>query len=495
MKVAIIGSGAAAVGVLRALEEWSPKSDVTVFERGPILQSNLETTDPPDRWTDEYYRTLYKYIRKKNGIQFPPPKTHFGLNPAKNLTSGTGKVFESRLEGGLTNFWGGSVFPYTDEDLTEWPIDASDLEPYYQRIADMMGISGRKDKLSDHLGVDFVNRPPVETSKMVEHLEFVVNADFSINPYSVIAGASRITIETRDGKENQCVYSGECMVGCSKGAIYSARKDINRYQKTGLISRLVKAEVRSIKIKTRRIELDNSMTESFDKIYIAAGCPGSTEIVMRSLDISDNLSMSDNELFSFPIIYLGRDLREEDVEKYLALTNLILLCIPERNEEKSAYIQIYPSFDYLWRYYVPIGLWRYIQPLANLFRRRLLWARLYLHSDYSKIYSVSMDDNSKLSINLDRAPTPLKNIDGLWKSIRHAIGQQGFYVPNLPPIRSPSSYHYGSSLPYGNGFTNIEGEISDSVYLCDSAAFNNGPAPSPTFTIMANACRITHRGL
>jgi choline dehydrogenase-like flavoprotein len=41
----------------------------------------------------------------------------------------------------------------------------------------------------------------------------------------------------------------------------------------------------------------------------------------------------------------------------------------------------------------------------------------------------------------------------------------------------------------------MDASIKPGVYLCDSSVFPNSPAASPTFTIMANARRITHLSL
>ena len=39
------------------------------------------------------------------------------------------------------------------------------------------------------------------------------------------------------------------------------------------------------------------------------------------------------------------------------------------------------------------------------------------------------------------------------------------------------------------------GELGKGIYCCDGAMFPESPATSPTFTIMANAARITEAAL
>ena len=57
-----------------------------------------------------YLLALYAEIKSTFGFKFPPPKTHFGLTPEKINIKDWGSIWQSNSLGGLTNFWGGSVF-------------------------------------------------------------------------------------------------------------------------------------------------------------------------------------------------------------------------------------------------------------------------------------------------------------------------------------------------------------------------------------------------
>jgi hypothetical protein len=102
--------------------------------------------------------------------------------------------------------------------------------------------------------------------------------------------------------------------------------------------------------------------------------------------------------------------------------------------------------------------------------------------------------DSKLHIALSGAVPPFDN-GGLWAAIRVALSRNGFVVPPLRPIRQGTSSHYAASLPLGNGIVGSDGRLADGIYVCDSAGFQDGPALSPTLTIIANAARIAHCGL
>ena len=82
-------------------------------------------------------------------------------------------------------------------------------------------------------------------------------------------------------------------------------------------------------------------------------------------------------------------------------------------------------------------------------------------------------------------------------SLRRAANHGGFYIPPVAPIGHGTSSHYAGTLPYGDGPLPVSstGRIAPGVYLADASAFPTLPAISPTYTIMANACRTACESL
>ena len=50
-------------------------------------------------------------------------------------------------------------------------------------------------------------------------------------------------METRPNHPNGCVYCGECMAGCFRGAVYSTRHQIRQYLRQNRIERLIEGRV------------------------------------------------------------------------------------------------------------------------------------------------------------------------------------------------------------------------------------------------------------
>lgn len=497
MKIAIVGSGAAAVGVLRAIEEWCADAQVTLIDKAESSTGPFHPSLEPGQRGKANTRALYSHLRTTLGRKFPPPKTNFGLEPVKREVPGWGDVWDSRTKGGLTNFWGASALPFTDDDLRSWPVSAADLAPYYQRMAALIGISGTADAIGEYLGNDYINRPPILRPPVFDRLEAAINQPSTQLPFRLAAGTGRLALETRPGLPGHCIFSGECMTGCSENAVYSALRDIERSEHNGRIACSVRGTVREIISNPLRIRIEAAGGEDilgpFDRVFLCAGCIGSTEIVMRSLGMRDGPLVSDNAVYTFPIMYIGKPLAHPDGDKHFALTNLLAYCIPVHADGRNAMIQVYPNIDYLWRYYIPPGLWPVVQPFGRFLRRRLLWGRVFLHGDYSQQYAMRLSAEGDLKLSLARPAMALKDVPGLWSSIRAGLSRGGFFVPPIPTVRHATSSHYAASLPLGSGPVSAGGEFLAGAYLCDSAGFANAPSPSLSFTIMANACRIARQ--
>ena len=503
MKVAVIGSGAAATGVLAGLEKWArPGTEVTVIDVGREL-SSPPVKQGDDGFTDDELRDVYGQLWSTHGFTFPPPKSHFGETLSKLKVEERPFLWKSEHRGGLTNVWGGGMFPFTDHELARWPVTAADMRPYYGLIADKVGVCGEADALGDYFGDDFVNRPPLHTSPVIEALRDTVNGhgDGHGHGWKLVAGASRLALETRQGLERSCIYTGECMLGCPRSSIWSASRALDDYQQAGVVTRYVRGRARRFQGRHVHFLPEGGAHEQslgpFDRIYLAAGCIGSTEIVMRSLGIERGPVMQDNAVLSFPLLHAGLagGLKGDD-GRYFSLCNLSMLGIADDPDEATAQVSVYPSFDHLWRYYTPPPLWKAMAPLWHVGRWRLLLGRVFFGGGANRGFEFQLEENG-VSLHRQPAPDITGRVASFMKSLRAATNHDGFFVPPVRPGSHASSSHYGASFPYGGTLVPVSasGEIAPGVHLADASTFVDAPALSPTFTIMANACRTARESL
>jgi choline dehydrogenase-like flavoprotein len=505
VKVAVIGSGAAAAGVLAGLERFAPPGvEITLFDIGERLEEA-----PPDVARDGYSRAalapIYHRLHAEHGLTFPPPKSHFGQSLTKLTVEDKPLLWKSEHRGGLTNVWGGGMFPFTDRELAGWPVNAADMDPYYRIMAEEVGVCGEPDALGGYFTRDYVNRPPLRTSRVIEALRDTTNRHGrSAAGYRLVAGASRLALETRREHARACVYSGECMLGCPRESIWSASQALDRYQARGFIARTVRARVLRAgdgQVHFRPVGGAGTTVEhagGFDRVYVAAGCIGSTEIAMRSLGLTRGPVMLDNAVLSFPIFYLGVGStgRSDGEPGYFSLCNLSMMGVPDDPAEAAAQVSVYPAFDHLWRYYTPEPLWKAMEPLWREGRWRFLLGRVFLAGAANRTLSFKLVDDA-LAIARGPAPDSRADVRRFMRSLRRATNHAGFFVPPVTPGGHGTSSHYAATLPYGGRLVNVprHGRIAPGVHLADAATFPTSPAISPTFTIMANACRTVYESL
>jgi choline dehydrogenase-like flavoprotein len=488
MKIAVVGSGPASFGALLAIQQWAPNAQVTIFDIGDELNESSEPVLPAN--SASFYDQIYRELHTQFGHQFPPMKTHFTQTLPRYVVGGEKRFFRSSLSGGLSKLWGGTMLPFSEQDFSGWPIDPTEMRPYYEKISSCVGISGQKDSLNKVI-YDYSNLPPIVPLSQISKLAETINANSQQDEVRLYAGLNRVALETRSERSNSCVYCGECMAGCFRSAVFSTDHFIKTLLGNERVT-FVKGKVSHFVEQSEGIKVHDEMGTDlvFDRLFLAAGAVGSAEISMRSLPFSGGSRLVDNTIYQFPIFNLNSEKKPSN-ENYLALSNLLVFCESEDKSIWNTQVQIYPGFDYLWRRALPETVWKMFLPMSRLLRRHLFFARMYAHSSDSYIYDLSLDRNRNLHVEEAQKPrfgAVAPSISAFQKS----INRNGYWSPQfLRPMKSKTSSHYAGTLPYGGKQgVSKSSELVPRVYVCDSSVFPHSPATSLTFTIMANSHRV-----
>jgi hypothetical protein len=120
---------------LHAIGRIDPDASVTIFDIGkeprpdpPLDQAEIERAP-------EFYADLYAEVKKNVGLRFPPIKTHFTEELGRYPVEGDPRLWRSELLGGLTNYWGATMLPFSARELAKWPVDLKTLSPYIKLLA------------------------------------------------------------------------------------------------------------------------------------------------------------------------------------------------------------------------------------------------------------------------------------------------------------------------------------------------------------------------
>lgn len=287
------------------------------------------------------------------------------------------------------------------------------------------------------------------------------------------------------------------MYGCFRSSIYDATKTIDKAKSQGIVEEIITSKVSKVSSTNGSVALStiNGDFNGFDKLFLGAGCFGTSEIMMRTLGIHNGISVKDNNSYVFPIFYLSGASNGNHSE-YISITNTIIGCIPRDEDGHYAHVHISPFADYYWRYYFPVGYWRYLKFFASKFKARMILAKMYFPTQISKSYALSLKDD-RLSVEKDSYGPSDKYARLVLKQLRHAVSGHGFILPPVKLVRMSTSSHYVGAFPYAESRVPVKstGEIMPNIYVADSSVFPESPAQTLTFTIMANAARTARESL
>lgn len=498
-QVAVIGTGASAFGAVSALEPLVRRGLVSVTVIGPddgsVDRKNGFPPGDPRQWAPEEYDELHRKV--KSGIEksFPPPRSQFGATLDRCLPGADTSLFQTSAFGGLGEFWSTAMFPLRQTDLEAWPISFGDLEPYYQAIADRVGVAGDPDAFPGMFPHTFVNRPPVRPTPLAGHLVETFNRDADPR-YRAVGGTNLLGVETRLDQSNGCVYCGGCLYGCFKGSMFRPGPVLRRRIQDGTLQH-VPAAARSVDRAPDgrlRVLLEDGESLSFDRVFLCAGAMGSSEVLLRSMGATDTeVVISDNEMYNFPIAYKG--LRAKTFTDHFAISTSVLALEPTQAAEPEVeygHVLITSLPDKLLDFYVRKRMWRPFRWPRRQLRGRFLIAQMYVGGATAVQYGLRVGTDGKRHLRSIRHGASDEAGRRQIKAVKRNLRGTPFMLPPFPLKRASTSFHYFGGFGPGNPLTTVgaDGQVMPRLHVCDSSVFPSSPAQPFTFTLMANAMRI-----
>ena len=517
MRFLIVGAGPAAAAAALALS--GTEHQVTVVDIGATLEepnaSILRRVSHQERrdWTTEDLSVLTKKGQRSATSRLPQKLT-FGSDFPFRDAGQIGEMSQNHVEGslvsgafgGFSNVWGAQALPFATTELAEWPDGTGELARHYAAVAGMMPISGSAgDALFQALpAYGEMRRPlplPAPAQKILDSAE---RHRKSLAREGVTIGQSRIAVDA-----DRCVRCGHCMTGCPLDLTFSARHPLHAFIASGAVTYIPGMRAESIQgsdpVRVICTELTSSRTVTFeaDRVLLACGVVGSARIVMRSLARFDTpIQIQESMQFTVPVINRrgSADPRREARPTFGELSLLVRF----REESPLGHLQLYT--------YDP-ALLDALPPLFNRLPQRMtapLLSRLhvglgYLPSSVCPSISLALRRQSggdRLELTANSAPLAATSslMRALLRKLGRTAGRTGIH-PLTPLARlSPQgkSYHLGGSFAHATSPTTLQtnalGEIASlpRVHLVDASVLPMISSTTITYTVMANAHRITN---
>jgi choline dehydrogenase-like flavoprotein len=280
--VCIVGSGAGAGPIIYELTKAGYK--VVVLEKGKYFKEKDFSKDE----MATSLRSIYTPdLREQQHVVELPRGDGWKSKPTHN--SGW-DFWNGSLVGGSSNFMSGFFHRLKPVDfhqlsefgaveganIVDWPITYDDLEPYYDKVEKVVGVSGKVVKhphQEPRSSKDFPY-PPTAEHPIAKHIDKACEK----LGYHAIPMPRAIIPQSKDGR-NPCSYSGFCgAYGCSTGAKGSSRAAlIDQAMLTGNCEMRTESMVSKItsdnKGKITAVEYydkDNQLKKVDAKIYVVA---------------------------------------------------------------------------------------------------------------------------------------------------------------------------------------------------------------------------------
>ena len=192
----------------------------------------------------------------------------------------------SLTRGGLTSVWGSNSYPWSEVTKS---FEESDLNSEIVQLLDK-NISIESRLSENQLTSDFVTGI---ISKSIPEKEQVLSFE---NSYVAL-------------HRNACVFCGECLSGCSYGAIFNAEQlwdSLIRSKKVELVNGFVEKIEKSENSIVIHYSLDNQTQElEFTRVFVACGAIASTALLQRSFLIDKEVQLQDSQVFYTGFIKLS----------------------------------------------------------------------------------------------------------------------------------------------------------------------------------------------
>jgi len=299
--ICVVGSGAGAGPVIYELSKAGYK--VVVLEKGPWFKTKHFSKDEMSATRRSVYTPNLEdechvlVTQKENGKWY------------KQSTNKSGRDFwNGNVVGGSSNFMSAyfhrlkpvdfkllSTFgPIEGANIVDWPISYEDIEPYYAKAEEVVGVSGKVVEhpfLEPRSTPDFPY-PPLKVNKVAD----LIDSACSELKYSVF-NSPRGIISKPTEKRKACYYSNFCgSYGCSSNAKGSSRVSlINPAIETGNCTVIANAKVYHLEtngkgkiVKAHYYDLDDIKQLLTAKIFVVAA---------QAVETSRLLLMSKNKEF------------------------------------------------------------------------------------------------------------------------------------------------------------------------------------------------------
>jgi choline dehydrogenase-like flavoprotein len=519
--VVIVGSGPA--GVAAALG----------FTENGIRPSILDVGILKDQDIDEVSENFYQYRKQQDSfsltigedfwglynlinrnkplpVKLAAPRMAFvtkGSNTLSPVIENNFRAIQSFASGGLANAWGAGLYRYTDAELQQIAISQKELIPYYDKLTKEIGISGQADDLSPYFGSANYLQKPLKLSFNAEKLlRNYYKKRHLLNTQGIYLGRPRLGVLSEPMQQRDpCDYNNLEFWQPGLSYIYNPVFTLNRlvaenkvdYRRNLLVKSWTQGD-KGIEVNTVHIK-DNKYVRFYCKyLVLAAGAINTAKIVLETRrDYQTQLQLLDNPAVQIPLIFPFNIGKRLDVNAFgLTQLNIIWDTSPFHKPLQGSILELTSPLRSEFFSSLPLSASVNIH-LLRLLLPAMMVMQLFFPSSQQSCANFSLGKDGTLLIQ-----GPSKVVDYILASrkIFKYLRMMGAYSHPALSVKVPlgNAIHYGGTLPVSNTsgeytcdtFGQLNG--TDNIFIVDGSLFPILPAKNYSFTMMANAMRISY---
>lgn len=413
--------------------------------------------------------------------------------------------------------WGGGSLVYANvfarpphEVFDAWPrgFDRASLDPYYDLVAHMLGVSP--------VGVDPATGDVPARTLAMEHAAARMH-----RPTGTVRPLLAVTFAEPGGeaKPGTCTFAGECMFGCNEGAKNSVDHNYLRLAERHGATALTLCEVDRIepapegyRVHYRDHGSGTTASLSARNVFLAAGAVATTELLLRNRDqygtlpaLSPTLGQGFSGNGDF-LAFVSKPRTQLDPGRGPTITTTTIIDCHIGKEKVWFQVQdgAYPQqINNLVRSIMPLGRRRlfarkHAERTRRNGRRRDETMSLLMMGRDSSDGVLSLDHNAEATVDWRNKPNdPLYRAE--MRAARQTARQLGGRVRFLPSwlfLRTGVTVHNLGGVPMGvdtnSGVIDEKGRVHGypGLYVLDGSAVPASTGVNPSATIAAMAERF-----
>jgi choline dehydrogenase-like flavoprotein len=409
----------------------------------------------------------------------------------------------SYAAGGLANAWGAQVYRFDNIDLRGFPLRASDLDPFYDKLTEHIGISGTEDDLARFHGTARGLQPPLELSAVGrEILDGYTRRAREFNREGIYLGRPRLAVLSRNHRgRTACAYENLEFFQPRLPAVFTPAftlEEIVRHgtieYRPGYLVETYRECKDAVEVCARPLEGGEARIFRARKLILCLGALNTARLVLHAnRDVDTRLPLLETPYLYAPLVSPRRIGMPLEKRSFYSQLNLFYVgpLWPDPLVGMIYAIDGLLRSDLLFKF--PLSV-RGCLTAAKYLLPAMALLQLYYPGEPHPSNSLGIDAHGNLLLRYDArlAGGVEQHILRILRRIRYWSSRR------LVTLSKPgASVHYGGGLPMRDRperryETDRNGLLAGTkaVYIGDSAAFPRLPAKNLTFTIMANALRI-----